>query len=291
MVWSLLDRIGGKLLSPSSSSSSDTPSLATRVIEVRGKAVRTAVVGTGSRTLVALHGYPDTLQVFARLAEQVRPGCRLVAVDFPGQGRSAVDVDVIAPAARAGWLVAVLDALSIDRVSLFAHDMGAMAALELALLAPARVERVVVSNALLSSTAPTSATLRVLRASGSYRFFLPAFPRSAVARCLATFLPKSAPLSTAVRIDIEQAFADPSVTSTTVAVCDAAEPWLTQGLARFASLSMPITALWGSAGGHFPREHALALPGANVVDVDGGCHWLVWQDPARVWETATRAHR
>ena len=261
-----------------------------------------AVAGQGPRTLLALHGYPDTLHVFARLAAHLQ-GARLIAADFPGQGRSDVDVDVVTPADRARWLLKLLDALATDRVAVFGHDMGAMTALELALLAPDRVERVVTSNALLSSSAPTSSTVTLLRASRAYRFLLPTFPRSAVARCLTTFLPPDAPLSLVVRDDVERAFEDPAVTSTTVMVCDAAEDWLRRGLARFAALPMPVVALWSSAGGHFPRAHANDLRAAmtqscspagpancSVVDVDGGRHWLVWHDPVRV-RSAALPHR
>ena len=290
-MLALADRLGARWLSSSSSISDDTPLLPTRALEVRGKTVRVADVGAGPPVL-CLHGYPDTLQVFARLAHA--GAGRVVAADFPGQGCSAVDVDVTAPAARAARLLALLDGLGLKRVSVFAHDMGAMAALELALLATGRVERLVISNALLSSSAPTSMTLRLLRASGSYRFFLPAFPRAAVARCLKDFLPPSNPLSAAVRADIEQAFAQSTVAATTVAVCDAAERWLQAGLQRFAGLQVPTELLWSAAGGHFPRahaEHVAAAIGATarVVDVDGGRHWLVWQDPARV--AVAFAHR
>lgn len=258
------------------------------MLEVEGRAVRVShrVAHAGAPTVVLLPGYPDTLQIFARVAAALPPATGYVALDFPGQGRSAPSRDpTFSPEARACWLVQVLDALAVERSWLVAHDMGAHAALELARLDPRRVERVVLSHALLDGAARTSRAIAVLRRARAYRALLPAFPRATVARSVATFLPAEAPLSTAIYDDVASAFTSAGA-RTTVAVCDAAEIWLARGLARFASLTMPLTLLWGDAEAHFPRVHAERLAAivtqARVVDVRGGWHWLAWQDPGCV---------
>lgn len=237
----------------------------------------------GAPTVVLLHGYPDTLQIFARLATALPREMGYVALDFPGQGQSEPSrARSFSPEARARWLVQVLAALAVERCSVIAHDMGAHAALELALLDPGRVERVVVSHALLDGTAATSWEIAVLRRARAYRVLLPALPRVTVARCVATFLPRATPLSPVIYEDLASSFTRASA-RTTARVCDAAEAWLTRGLGRFAALTMPLTLLWGDAEAHFPRAHAERLaavvPQAQVIDIRGGFHWLAWQDP------------
>jgi pimeloyl-ACP methyl ester carboxylesterase len=258
------------------------------VVEVEGRAVRVShrAAQGGASTVVLLHGYPDTLQIFTRVVAALPLATGCVAFDFPGQGKSEPSrVASFSPASRARWLVSVLDALAGDRCAVVAHDMGAHAALELARLAPQRVVRLVLAHALLDGTAPTSWEIAALRRARAYRVLLPAFPRITVARSIATFLPRETPLSVAVRADIASSLTR-AAARTTVAVCDAAEEWLEQGLARFASLPMPLTLLWGDAEAHFPRVHAERLaavvPQARVVDVAGGWHWLAWQDPGSI---------
>ena len=263
----------------------DDACLSSQLLEVEGRAVRLShrVAQAGAPTVVLLPGYPDTLQIFARVAAALPPATGYVALDFPGQGRSEPSrVPTYSPADRARWLVEVLEALAVDRCWLMAHDMGAHAALELARLDPRRVERVVLSHALLDGAARTSRAIAVLRRARAYRALLPGFPRATVARSVASFHPPETPLSSAIYDDVASTFTIASA-RTTVAVCDATEVWLARGLARFASLPMPLTLLWGDAEAHFPRVHAERLAAvvkrARVVDVRGGWHWLAWQDP------------
>ena len=262
--------------------------LATTVIEVDGRAARVScrAATAGAPTVLFLPGYPDTLQVFARACAALEPRVGYLALDFPGQGGSERSRDpTFAPEARARWIVQVLRRLEVGRVVVYAHDMGAHAALELALLIGARVSGLVVANALLDGMARTSRTIALLRRARAYRVLLPAFPGRAVAHSIAGFLPRGAPLSPAVQQDIESAFSRTAAV-VTGRVCDAAEVWLARGLERFRSLRMPVTLLWGSAEQHFPRVHAEALATvidqARVVDVPGGHHWLVWHDPDAV---------
>ena len=254
--------------------------MAIEVVEVAGRAVRVSH-RRGSPTVLFLHGYPDTLHVFDRAISALDGNWGYVAPDFPGQGRSEAS-GTVAPEARARWLDSLLRVLDVDRVRLVAHDMGAHAALELALGFPDRVESLVLSHSLLDGTAKTSRTIALLRRGRAYRWLLPAFPSIVVARSLASFLPSDTPLTDDVHDDIAACFTR-AVARTTVAVCDAAEVWLARGLDRFGALRCPVTLVWGSAETHFGRAHAESLArvcrATSIVDVDGGHHWLAWQQP------------
>ncbi len=68
-------------------------------------------------------------------------GRNVLALDFPGHGRSA-GAPLPTIGAMADWVFSVLDSLNIKTASVVGHSMGALAALECAARAPARVERV-----------------------------------------------------------------------------------------------------------------------------------------------------
>ena len=261
-----------------------------QTMTLEGQRVRVAIrrAAPGSPTVLFLHGYPDTLQVFAAAVAALPESWGYVAPDFPGQGksaRSAPESPTASPTDRARWLASLLDTALVPLVRVFAHDMGAHAALELARLHPRRVERLVLAHSLLDPSAPMSLTLTWLRKSAAYRVLLPAFPGRVVKKCFESFLAPNQALTPLVARDVQDAFTM-QVGRFTASVCDAAEDWLRGGLDRYRVLEMPVTILTGTRNLHFPREHAEALARevrqAKVVEVPGGWHWLVWHLPDAV---------
>jgi len=68
-------------------------------------------------------------------------GRNVLAVDFPGHGRSE-GPPLATIEALADWVVRLLDAASLERASLVGHSMGSLTALECAAKYPQRVERI-----------------------------------------------------------------------------------------------------------------------------------------------------
>jgi pimeloyl-ACP methyl ester carboxylesterase len=101
------------------------------------------VHGSGS-PLVLLHGGMLTIELsFAGLLPTLARRHTVIAVELQGHGRTA-DIDrPITPAALAGDVVALLDALGVERTHVLGHSMGAAVALELAVSHPDRVRSVV----------------------------------------------------------------------------------------------------------------------------------------------------
>ena len=113
----------------------------------------------GSR-LLALHGWLDNAASFVPMAPHLA-GYDLVALDLPGSGRSfhypehaeyslfSTLLDILAAADALGW----------DRFAVLAHSMGGAIASLLAAVAPGRVERLHLIEALgpLSGTEDTTA--------------------------------------------------------------------------------------------------------------------------------------
>lgn len=98
--------------------------------------------------VVCLHGWGCSAYVFHRLLAPIADlGVRALAPDLRGHGWSSKPLDVTAytPAALAAWVIAVLDALALDRVVLVGHSMGGAIALHTALVAPARVAALVLA--------------------------------------------------------------------------------------------------------------------------------------------------
>jgi pimeloyl-ACP methyl ester carboxylesterase len=98
--------------------------------------------GTGPAA-VLLHGLGATNASMLPTLAALAPSHRVLAPDLPGFGDSEKPVRVYDPAFYARWLVALLDALGIERAVLVGNSMGGRVAIETALLAPERVDRLV----------------------------------------------------------------------------------------------------------------------------------------------------
>ena len=111
--------------------------------EVDGFRLHYDVVGKGSPVLF-LHGFSSFLNAWDDTAKALADGHRSILVDLPGHGFSdRTDVDY-SPNGVAKRVLGLLDALGEKRVSIVAHSWGASVALALALLAPDRVDKLVI---------------------------------------------------------------------------------------------------------------------------------------------------
>lgn len=109
--------------------------------------VHVVTAGEGAGTpLLLLHQTPRSIDEFAEVIPLLAQSRRVIAVDMPGYGCSdpVPGQPGIADYARAD--LEVLDALGVDRVVVVGHHTGAVIAVELAALAPQRIERVVMSG-------------------------------------------------------------------------------------------------------------------------------------------------
>jgi pimeloyl-ACP methyl ester carboxylesterase len=114
---------------------------------VEGDRVTLAVLdeGTGPAVLL-LHGFPDSSHVWRnQVPALAAAGFRAVAPDLRGFGESDAPaaVEEYALGRSVADVLAVLDALSLERTHVVGHDWGAVVAWLVASLAPERVERLV----------------------------------------------------------------------------------------------------------------------------------------------------
>jgi pimeloyl-ACP methyl ester carboxylesterase len=93
--------------------------------------------------VVLLHGLgANAASLFPTLVELAHDH-RVIAPDLPGFGDSAKPVARYDPPFFARWLIGFLDAVGIERGVLLGNSMGGRIAIELALRAPGRVDRLV----------------------------------------------------------------------------------------------------------------------------------------------------
>jgi pimeloyl-ACP methyl ester carboxylesterase len=120
------------------------------VRQMAGDGVQLAVLDEGAGPpVLLLHGFPDSSRLWRRqIAALNGAGMRALAPDLRGFGASEKPAEV--GAYRVGRsvadMVALLDALEIERVRVVGHDWGASVAWALAAFVPDRVERLVVMS-------------------------------------------------------------------------------------------------------------------------------------------------
>ena len=111
-------------------------------------------VGSGEPVLL-LHGIPTWSFLYADVIPLLEPHCRVIAPDFLGHGwsdrRDRFDRSLTAQTAA---MLALLDALEIERATIVGHDTGGGVALIMGIEHPERVARLVLSNAVAYDSWP-----------------------------------------------------------------------------------------------------------------------------------------
>lgn len=108
-------------------------------------------VAGGDPPLVLLHGLSANAHEFGGLvAAGLSPAFRIIAPDLRGRGRSDKPSDGYRMADHAKDVLALLDALGLERVVLGGHSFGAYLGIFLAAHHPARVTKLIVIDAALT---------------------------------------------------------------------------------------------------------------------------------------------
>ncbi|MDT5389841.1 MAG: hypothetical protein QOE04_3482 [Mycobacterium sp.] len=116
-------------------------------MEARG--VRFHVTESGpedGRPVLALHGWPQHHWVYRDLLADPPPGLRIIAPDLPGYGWSGPAPHKWAKEDVAADVLALMDAMGLDRVLLVGHDWGAFVGYRMVLAAPERFDGYLAMN-------------------------------------------------------------------------------------------------------------------------------------------------
>jgi len=125
-----------------------------RLVEVAGIETYVAEGGEGSPVLL-IHGYGDTADGWRRVVPGLLRDHRVVAIDMPPFGRSAVPPKGKLLDFYDEFFPTLLDELELDQATVIGHSLGGAVALRLAIENPDRVERLgLVAPAGLGSAPP-----------------------------------------------------------------------------------------------------------------------------------------
>ena len=123
------------------------------------------------RAVLLLHGFPLNSFQWRGAIQRLAPDARCIAPDFLGMGHSAAAAGQdVGPAAQAEMLVALLDALAIERADLIANDSGCAVAQLLMVRYPARVRSVLLTNGDTEMQCPPEAMKSVIELARQGRF-------------------------------------------------------------------------------------------------------------------------
>jgi len=132
--------------------------------------VHYAVEGSGP-PLVLLGPAPRSWRAFEQMVPLLRGSFRLVAPDVQGFGASDPPPPDATMHDLAAGIVAVLDALGIERAHVFGHNTGRLVAAALAADWPARVDRLVICGPTFTLVPEQQARIAAIRTFVASRYF------------------------------------------------------------------------------------------------------------------------
>ena len=107
-------------------------------VEAAGARFHVVTAGSGP-ALLLLHGWPEYWRTWEPVMQRLSRRFTLIAPDLRGFGASSKPAGPWGAADHARDLLALLDALGLDRVGIAGHDVGGAVMLALARLAPERI--------------------------------------------------------------------------------------------------------------------------------------------------------
>jgi len=259
-----------------------SPLLGTRMVDTAAGRVRVAELGPADAVpLVFVHGYPDNLQIWARVMQLLGEQRRVIAFDWPGLGHSDAITAGATPFHLGRHFVSVLDALAVERAIPVGFDMGGHAVVAAATTAPERVERLVLTNFLADGTVETSWDISVMRRLGLNGPILQRGARIVFERAQRTFLQKPGDLDAAVRLDLWEGFGRREVRDRLAKMCAGYEASLPRVARLYPDIAAQTLVLWADRDRHFPPAQgeavANAIPDSTLRILEGASHWFMWE--------------
>jgi pimeloyl-ACP methyl ester carboxylesterase len=135
------------------------PSFRTQEVAANGTTIHVRTGGAGP-AVVLLHGYGETGDMWAPMAQDLARDHTVIAPDLRGMGLSAPATAGFDKKNEAEDVAAVMDALQVARADVVAHDIGNMVAFALASAHPERVTRLVLMDAPVPGVGPWEDVLK-----------------------------------------------------------------------------------------------------------------------------------
>jgi len=115
-------------------------------LKVSDTTVRYVDVGQGP-AVVLLHGFASSMDNWNSVIPELQTNHRVIALDLKGFGYTSRPEGDYSPQAQAEMVLALLDERGVDTFSIVGHSWGSSVALQVALMAPERVDRIALYDA------------------------------------------------------------------------------------------------------------------------------------------------
>jgi 3-oxoadipate enol-lactonase len=221
----------------------------------------------GAPALVLANSLGTRQQLWSRQLPELTEHFRVLTYDHPGHGSSELPDDPFTVEAFAHGLLGLLDELALERVSFCGTSLGGMVGMALALEAPERVERLVLSctSAYLSPPAGWQERARLVRAKG-----MEAIAETVVVRWFTPELSRDEP-ETLARF---RAMLVATPAEGYARCCEALAVW--DARERLSKISVPTLVIAGAEDPATPVEHAELLasriPAARLLVLEHAAH-------------------
>jgi len=109
-----------------------------RSVEYKGGRLFYTVEGDGE-TIVLVHGYLESSEVWGEFAENLATDFRVISVDLPGNGKSSLYGDTHTMCFLADAIIRIIDSEKISKVTLVGHSLGGYVSLSIVERFPERL--------------------------------------------------------------------------------------------------------------------------------------------------------
>lgn len=257
-----------------------------QILKVNGLEMFVASLGEGPAVLL-LHGFPDSHRVWRHQMQPLADaGYRVIAPDLRGYGRTEAPGDVGAYSVRhlRDDIIALLDALDIDKILLVGHDWGAVIAWQVCMHAPGRVERLVVLSVGHPAAFRTAGLAQRLKS-----FYMVVFQARGVAERLLTmggwFFMRQYSRDQAQVAQWRADFAAPGRLTAALNYYRANQRFFARR--DWPPVKVPVLGVWSSCDGALTEAQmrgSAGFVGASFryERIDGADHWMQLAAPERV---------
>ena len=221
----------------------------------------------GAPALVLANSLGTGQHLWSRQLPELTERFRVLTYDHPGHGASELPEEPCTVESFAHGLLELLDALALERVSFCGTSLGGMVGIALALEAPERVERLVLSctSAYVGPPDGWAGRARIVRTDG-----MEAIADSVVVRWFTPELPREEP-ETVARFRAMLLATPPEGYAR---CCEALAAW--DARERISEISVPTLVVAGAEDPATPVEHAELLasriPGARLQVLERAAH-------------------
>ncbi len=229
--------------------------------------------------IIMLHGYSDSWYSFSPIMPLLESRYRLLAIDQRGHGASDQPASGYGLRDMAEDVVAFMDELKIERATIIGHSMGSLVAQQLGVIAPGRVERLVLIG--------SGTTLRQMNDQGAFAEAVNALTDPVSLEFIRGFQEST------IHHPVPKAFLDSVVGESTKLSARVWKALLAgmlgtppaDGLARHG---IPTLLVWGNDDSVFSKEQrdalAARLPDAERLDYEDTGHATHWERPEQFAE-------